>query len=213
VIVKPNQELTTTGELLNARGKKMNKERMEAFSDGVIAIIITIMVLELKVPQGSDPAALRPLIPVFVSYVLSFVNLGIYWNNHHHLLQATNAVNGRVLWANLHLLFWLSLFPFATAWIGENHFAAWPVAVYGVVLLLAAMAYFILVRALITLHGRDSTLATAIGGDFKGKISPLLYALAIPLAFFNAWVAFGIYVLVAVIWFVPDPRIEKTLAQ
>jgi uncharacterized membrane protein len=213
VIVKPNQELTTTGELLNARGKKMNKERMEAFSDGVIAIIITIMVLELKVPQGADPAALRPLIPVFVSYVLSFVNLGIYWNNHHHLLQATNAVNGRVLWANLHLLFWLSLFPFATAWIGENHFAAWPVAVYGVVLLLAAMAYFILVRALITLHGRDSTLATAIGGDFKGKISPLLYALAIPLAFFNAWVAFGIYVLVAVIWFVPDPRIEKTLAQ
>jgi TMEM175 potassium channel family protein len=191
----------------------MNKERMEAFSDGVIAIIITIMVLELKVPQGADPAALRPLIPVFVSYVLSFVYLGIYWNNHHHLLQATNAVNGRVLWANLHLLFWLSLFPFATAWIGENHFAAWPVAVYGVVLLLAAMAYFILVRALIALHGRDSTLATAIGGDFKGKISPLLYALAIPLAFANAWVAFGIYVLVAVIWFVPDPRIEKTLAQ
>jgi uncharacterized membrane protein len=191
----------------------MSKERMEAFSDGVIAIIITIMVLELKVPQGADPSALRPLIPVFVSYVLSFVNLGIYWNNHHHLLQATHAVNGRVLWSNLHLLFWLSLFPFATAWIGENHFAAWPVAVYGVVLLLAAMAYFILVRALIALHGRDSALATAIGGDFKGKISPLLYAVAIPLAFFNSWAAFGIYVLVAVIWFVPDPRIEKTLAQ
>jgi TMEM175 potassium channel family protein len=191
----------------------MGKERMEAFSDGVIAIIITIMVLELRVPQGADLGALGPLIPVFVSYVLSFVNLGIYWNNHHHLLQATQVVNGRVLWANLHLLFWLSLFPFATAWIGENHFAAWPVAIYGVVLLLAAMAYFILVRALIALHGRDSTLATAIGGDFKGKISPLLFALAIPLAFVNAWVAFGIYVLVAVIWFVPDPRIEKTLAQ
>jgi uncharacterized membrane protein len=191
----------------------MNKERMEAFSDGVIAIIITIMVLELKVPQGADPAALRPLIPVFISYVLSFVNLGIYWNNHHHLLQATHAVNGRVLWANLHLLFWLSLFPFATAWIGENHFAAWPVAAYGVVLLLAAMAYFVLVRALIALHGRDSTLATAIGNDFKGKISPLLYATAIPLAFVNSWVAFGIYVLVAIIWIVPDPRIEKRLAQ
>jgi uncharacterized membrane protein len=191
----------------------MNKERMEAFSDGVIAIIITIMVLELKVPQGADPAALRPLIPVFISYVLSFVNLGIYWNNHHHLLQATHAVNGRVLWANLHLLFWLSLFPFATAWIGENHFAAWPVAAYGVVLLLAAMAYFVLVRALIALHGRDSTLATAIGNDFKGKISPLLYATAIPLAFVNSRVAFGIYVLVAIIWIVPDPRIEKRLAQ
>jgi uncharacterized membrane protein len=191
----------------------MNKERMEAFSDGVIAIIITIMVLELKVPQGADPAALGPLIPVFVSYVLSFVNLGIYWNNHHHLLQATHAVNGRVLWANLHLLFWLSLFPFATAWIGENHFAAWPVAGYGVVLLLAAMAYFILVRALIALHGRDSTLATAIGNDFKGKISPLLYAIAVPLAFVNSWVSFGIYVLVAIMWIVPDPRIERRLAQ
>jgi uncharacterized membrane protein len=187
----------------------MNKERMEAFSDGVI----TIMVLELKVPQGADPAALRPLIPVFVSYVLSFVNLGIYWNNHHHLLQATHTVNGRVLWANLHLLFWLSLFPSATAWIGENHFAVWPVAGYGVVLLLAAMAYFILVRALIALHGRDSTLATAIGNDFKGKISPLLYAVAIPLAFVNSLVGFGIYVLVAIIWIVPDPRIERTLAQ
>ncbi len=191
----------------------MNKERMEAFSDAVIAIIITIMVLELKVPQGADPAALRLLIPVFLSYVLSFVYLGIYWNNHHHLLQATQAVNGRVLWANLHLLFWLSLFPFGTAWMGENHFAAWPVATYGVVLLLAAIAYFILVRALIALHGRESTLASAIGGDFKGKISPLLYAVAVPLAFVNAWVAFGIYVLVAVIWFTPDPRIEKTLAQ
>ena len=191
----------------------MNKERMEAFSDGVIAIIITIMVLELKVPQGADPSALRPLIPVFISYVLSFVNLGIYWNNHHHLLQAIHAVNGRVLWANLHLLFWLSLFPFATAWIGENHFAAWPVAAYGVVLLLAAMAYFILVRSLIALHGRDSTLAAAIGNDFKGKISPIFYAAAIPLAFVNSWAAFGIFVLVAIIWIVPDPRIEKRLAQ
>jgi uncharacterized membrane protein len=191
----------------------MNKERMEAFSDGVIAIIITIMVLELKVPQGADPSALRPLIPVFISYVLSFVNLGIYWNNHHHLLQAIHAVNGQVLWANLHLLFWLSLFPFATAWIGENHFAAWPVAAYGVVLLLAAMAYFILVRSLIALHGRDSTLAAAIGNDFKGKISPIFYAVAIPLAFVNSWVAFGIFVLVAIIWIVPDRRIEKRLAQ
>ena len=191
----------------------MSKERMEAFSDGVIAIIITIMVLELKVPQGADPSALRPLIPVFISYVLSFVNLGIYWNNHHHLLQAIHAVNGRVLWANLHLLFWLSLFPFATAWIGENHFAAWPVAAYGVVLLLAAMAYFILVRSLIALHGRDSTLAAAIGNDFKGKISPIFYAAAIPLAFVNSWAAFGIFVLVAIIWIVPDPRIEKRLAQ
>jgi uncharacterized membrane protein len=171
------------------------------------------MVLELKVPQGADPSALRPLIPVFISYVLSFVNLGIYWNNHHHLLQAIHAVNGQVLWANLHLLFWLSLFPFATAWIGENHFAAWPVAAYGVVLLLAAMAYFILVRSLIALHGRDSTLAAAIGNDFKGKISPIFYAVAIPLAFVNSWVAFGIFVLVAIIWIVPDRRIEKRLAQ
>jgi uncharacterized membrane protein len=191
----------------------MNKERMEAFSDGVIAIIITIMVLELKAPLGAELAALQPLVPVFLSYVLSFVYLGIYWNNHHHLLQATHAVNGRVLWANMHLLFWLSLFPFGTAWMGENHFAAWPVAAYGVVLLLAAMAYFILVRALIALHGRESTLAAAIGGDFKGKISPILYAVAVPLAFVNAWIAFGIYVLVAVIWFTPDPRIEKRLAE
>jgi uncharacterized membrane protein len=191
----------------------MSKERMEAFSDGVIAIIITIMVLELRVPQTADLAALRPLIPVFLSYVLSFVFLGIYWNNHHHLLQAIHAVNGRILWANLHLLFWLSLFPFATGWIGENHFSAWPVALYGVILLLAAIAYFILTRALIALHGRDSALAIAIGGDFKGKISPVFYAVAIPLAFVNAWVSFGIYVLVAIIWLIPDPRIEKTLAQ
>ena len=145
--------------------------------------------------------------------MLSFVFLGIYWNNHHHLLQATNAVNGRILWANLHLLFWLSLFPFATGWIGENHFAAWPVALYGVILLLAAIAYFILTRALIALHGRNSALAIAIGGDFKGKISPVFYAVAIPLAFVNAWVSFGIYVLVAIIWLIPDPRIEKTLTQ
>jgi TMEM175 potassium channel family protein len=191
----------------------MSKDRMEAFSDGVIAIIITIMVLELKVPQGADPAALRPLIPVFVSYVLSFVNLGIYWNNHHHLLQATHAVNGQVLWANLHLLFWLSLFPFATGWVGENHFTTWPVALYGVVLLFAAIAYTILTRALIALHGRESTLATAIGGDFKGNISLAFYASAIPLAFVSAWVAFGIYVLVAIIWFIPDPRIERKLGQ
>ncbi len=191
----------------------MSKDRMEVFSDGVIAIIITIMVLELKVPQTADLAALRPLVPVFLSYVLSFVFLGIYWNNHHHLLQASNTVNGRILWANLHLLFWLSLFPFATGWIGENHFAAWPVALYGVILLLAGIAYVILTRALIALHGRDSALAIAIGGDFKGKISLLFYAMAIPLAFANTWVAFGIYVMVAIIWLIPDPRIEKTLTQ
>ena len=190
----------------------MSTGRLEAFSDGVLAIIITIMVLELKVPLGADLAALSPLIPVFVSYVLSFIFLGIYWNNHHHLLQAAQRVDGRVLWANLHLLFWLSLTPFVTGWMGENNFAAWPVALYGVVLLLAAIAYFFLTRALISLHGQDSALATAIGRDFKGKISPVFYAAAIPLAFVKTWVAFALYVLVAIIWLVPDRRIEKTLA-
>jgi uncharacterized membrane protein len=189
----------------------MGKGRLEAFSDGVIAIIITIMVLELKVPHGDDPAALRPLIPIFLSYVLSFVNVGIYWNNHHHLLQAVRHVNGRTLWANLHLLFWLSLFPFATAWMGENHFAALPVALYGVVLLLAAIAYFILTRTLISQHGKDSALATALGRDLKGKISVVIYAVAIPLAFVKPWFACALYVLVAVMWLIPDRRIEKTL--
>ena len=189
----------------------MTKGRMEAFSDGVMAIIITIMVLELRVPHGSDLNALRPLIPVFMSYVLSFVFLGIYWNNHHHLLQAVHHVRGGVLWANMHLLFWLSLTPFVTAWMGENHFAAWPVALYGIVLLGAAIAYFVLARALIALHGRDSTLATALGSDRKGRISVVIYLAAIPLAFVSSWFAGALYVLVAIMWLVPDPRIEKTL--
>ena len=191
----------------------MSKGRLEAFSDGVIAIIITIMVLELKVPHGADLAALRPLLPVFLGYVLSFIFVGIYWNNHHHLLHATRQVNGRILWANLHLLFWLSLIPFTTHWMGENHFAAWPVALYGVVLLMAGTAYYILTRALIRHHGNASTIATALGADFKGKISLVIYLLAIALAFENAWISCALYVLVAVIWLIPDRRIEKTLAQ
>jgi TMEM175 potassium channel family protein len=189
----------------------MSKGRLEAFSDGVIAIIITIMVLEMKVPQGADLVALRPLIPVFLSYVLSFIYLGIYWNNHHHLLQAIQHVNGRILWANLHLLFWLSLIPFVTGWMGANHFAAWPVVLYGTVLWLAGLAYFILTRTLIAHHGRDSALATALGRDFKGKASLVCYAVAIPLAFVNSWVAGVLYVLVAVMWLIPDRRLEKAL--
>lgn len=191
----------------------MSKSRMEAFSDGVLAIIITIMVLELGVPDGATLSALGPLIPTFLSYALSFVFLGIYWNNHHHLLQTIERVDGRVLWANLHLLFWLSLIPFVTAWMGENNFATWPVALYGVVLLLAAVAYFILTRALIALHGRDSVLAHAVNRDVKGKASVLIYIAAIPLAFLSTWLAGGLYVLVAVIWLVPDRRIESTMAQ
>jgi uncharacterized membrane protein len=184
---------------------------MEAFSDGVLAIIITIMVLELSAPAEATLAALRPLIPTFLSYALSFVFLGIYWNNHHHLLQATERVDGRVLWANLHLLFWLSLVPFVTAWMGENNFAAWPVAMYGVVLVLAAVAYFILVRALLALHGGDSVLAAAVNRDFKGKVSVVIYVVAIPLAFVATWLAGALYILVAIIWLVPDRRIERTL--
>ena len=191
----------------------MSKGRLEAFSDGVIAILITIMVLELKVPQGADLRALLPLGPVFLSYVLSFVNLGIYWNNHHHLLQATKVVDGRVLWANLHLLFWLSLFPFGTAWMGETDFAPIPTAAYGAVLLLAAIAYFILVRALIACEGQAPTLALAVGRDRKGKVSPLIYAVAFATAFVAPLVAFGLYIVVAVIWIVPDRRIERTLAH
>ncbi len=191
----------------------MSKGRMEAFSDGVIAILITIMVLGLKVPHGTDLKDLLPLVPVFFSYVLSFVFLGIYWNNHHHLLQAIKQVDGRVLWANLHLLFWLSLFPFVTAWAGENRFAAWPVAVYGMIMLGAAIAYFILTRALIRLHGKDSVLAAAMGRDFKGKISVVLYVLAIPIAFVDSWLSGSIYVAVAIIWLVPDRRIEKIIPR
>jgi uncharacterized membrane protein len=191
----------------------MGKGRLEAFSDGVIAIIITIMVLELKVPHQANLAELRPLIPTFFSYVLSFIYVGIYWNNHHHLLQAVRHVNGRVLWANLHLLFWLSLFPFATAWMGENRFAALPVALYGLVLLFAAIAYFILTRTLIANHGKDSTLAIAVGRDFKGKVSLAIYALAILLSLMNAWLACALYILVAVMWLIPDRRIERTLVS
>jgi|SRR5579883_2150304 uncharacterized membrane protein len=191
----------------------MNKGRMEAFSDGVLAVIITIMVLEMKSPGGTDLRALKPVIPVFLSYVLSFIYIGIYWNNHHHLLHATQRVNGATLWANLHLLFWLSLVPFTTAWMGENHFAAWPVAMYGIVLLLAAVAYFVLSKTLIKLHGRGSTLATSIGSDRKGKISIVIYAVAIPLAFVERWIAGACYVAVAIVWLIPDRRIERKLAQ
>ena len=191
----------------------MSKGRLEAFSDGVIAIIITIMVLELRVPNQAGLTALRPLIPVLLSYVLSFINIGIYWNNHHHLLHAIKRVDGGVLWANLHLLFWLSLFPFGTAWMGENNFATWPVAVYGAVLWLAAIAYFILTRTLITANGSDSMLATAVGRDFKGKVSAVIYFVAIPLAFLSPWLACTLYVLVAIMWLVPDRRIEKSIAS
>jgi uncharacterized membrane protein len=191
----------------------MGKGRLEAFSDGVLAIIITIMVLELKVPHGDDLSALGPLIPVFISYVLSFVYLGIYWNNHHHMLHAVSQVNGPILWANLHLLFWLSLVPFVTGWMGENNFSSWPVALYGVVLIMAAIAYFILSRALISHHGRDSALAKAVGRDFKGRISVLIYAIAIASSFVNRWIAFGLYIFVALMWFIPDRRIERTLAD
>jgi uncharacterized membrane protein len=191
----------------------MSKGRMETFSDGVIAIIITIMVLELRVPHGADLATLLPLTPVFLSCALSFIFLGIYWNNHHHLLQAIKPVDGRVLWANLHLLFWLSLTPFVTAWMGENQFSSWPVALYGTVLLLSAIAYYILARVLISIHGEESALATALGRDAKGKLSVVFYLVAIPLAFMNSWIACAIYIMVAVMWLVPDRRIEKALVQ
>ncbi|MFN8007349.1 MAG: TMEM175 family protein [Terriglobia bacterium] len=191
----------------------MSKSRLEAFSDGVIAIIITIMVLELHAPHEANLTSLLPLVPVFMSYVLSFILLGIYWNNHHHLLQAIKQVNGRVLWANLHLLFWLSLIPFGTGWMGESHFAAWPVAIYGAVQLFAGAAYFILSRALVSLHGKESTLATALGKDFKGKVSVMIYLVSIPLAFFNSWLATSLFVVVAIIWLVPDRRIERTMSE
>jgi uncharacterized membrane protein len=190
----------------------MNKNRMEAFSDAVLAIVITIMVLEMKVPHDADFDALRPLLPVFLTYILSFIYLGIYWNNHHHMLHVTQHVSGAILWANLHLLFWLSLFPFVTGWMGENHFAAMPTALYGVVLLMAAVAYWILQQAIIARHGRESVLAKAVGRDFKGKISPVLYIIAIFTAFFAPWVAGAIYILVAAMWLVPDRRIERALA-
>jgi uncharacterized membrane protein len=190
----------------------MSKGRLEAFSDGVIAIIITIMVLELTIPHETGLDALRPLVPKFLSYVLSFIFIGIYWNNHHHLFQAVRQINGRILWANMNLLFWLSLIPFATGWMGENHFAPWPVALYGMSLLLTGFAYVILCRILITCQGADSTLSAAIGRDFKGKASLVLYAAAISLSFVNTWIACALYVLVAALWFIPDSRIEKRLA-
>ena len=189
----------------------MSKSRLEAFSDGVIAILITIMVLELRVPAGADPASLRPLIPVFLSYALSFVFLGIYWNNHHHMLHATERVNGAILWANLHLLFWLSLIPFGTGWMGENHAAPLPTALYGVFLLMAAIAYTILQTTIIAHEGPHSKLHEAVGGDFKGKISIVLYVTAIPSAFVRSWIAIGVYVVVALMWLVPDRRIESRI--
>jgi uncharacterized membrane protein len=189
----------------------MNKTRLEAFSDGVLAIIITIMVLEMKVPHGEDLAALRPLLPVFLSYVLSFVYVGIYWNNHHHMLHASRTVTGAVLWANLHLLFWLSLFPFATGWMGENHFSALPSALYGVVLFMAAVAYWVLEQTLLRTEGPSSTLRRAVGRDWKGKLSPVLYLTAIASTAWRPVVAQALYLAVALLWLVPDRRIERQL--
>lgn len=194
----------------------MTKNRLEAFSDGVLAIVITIMVLEMKVPHphGGEVAGfgdLRPLLPVFLSYVLSFVYIAIYWNNHHHMLHATARVSGGVLWANMHLLFWLSLIPFVTGWMGENEFAPATLALYGVVLLMSAVAYFVLERSILRVEGRGSVLARAVGSDIKGKVSPVLYLAAIPLAFVSPWISGAIYVLVAIVWLIPDRRIERTL--
>lgn len=192
---------------------QMRKTRLEAFSDGVLAIIITIMVLEMKVPHGNKLTDLQKLWPVFLSYILSFVYIGIYWNNHHHMMQTVKQVNGKVLWANTHLLFWLSLVPFASGWMGENYFTTWPVAVYGVVMLMCAVAYTILSKTLIALHGHNSTLATAVGSDRKGKISIAIYVASLVLCFYNSFIGFAGYILVAILWFVPDLRIEKEIAQ
>jgi uncharacterized membrane protein len=191
----------------------MEKNRLEAFSDGVLAIIITIMVLELKVPHHPELEALKPLLPSFLTYVLSFIYVGIYWNNHHHLLKAAHRVTGGIMWANLHLLFWLSLFPFVTGWMGENHFTATPTALYGVVMLFAAIAYFILQNLIISSHGCDSKLAAALGRDLKGKLSPVFYAAAIAAAFFRPWISGAIYVLVALMWLVPDRRIARVVDE
>src|SRR5687768_12458306 len=191
----------------------MGKGRLEAFSDAVIAIIITIMVLELKVPHGESLESLRPLVPIFLSYVLSFVYVGIYWNNHHHMLQASKRVSGPVLWANLHLLFWLSLFPFATGWMGENHFGAMPSALYGGVLLMAAIAYWVLQQTIIATEGPTSVLKSAVGGGWKGKLSPIVYMLAIISTFGVKWIAQALYVLIALIWLIPDRRIERAMQR
>lgn len=189
----------------------MGKNRLEAFSDGVLAIVITIMVLELKVVHDSSIEALTKIIPTFLSYVLSFIYIGIYWNNHHHLLHTLNKISGSILWANLHLLFWLSLIPFTTAWMGENNFAPAPTGVYGVVMFMAGIAFFILQHMIITSQGEDSILKKAVGNDLKGKISPVLYVIAIPFAFWFQWISIGLYILVAIIWLVPDKRIERVL--
>ncbi len=191
----------------------MGKNRLEAFSDGVLAIIITIMVLDLKVPHGEELVALEPLLPVFLSYVLSFIYVGIYWNNHHHLFQAAGTVSGSILWANLHLLFWLSMFPFVTGWMGENHFASVPTAVYGFVLMMAGTAYWILERTIIKVEGKSSLLAKAIGKDFKGNLSIVIYLIAIPIAFYYSWIAEGLYIFVAIMWLIPDRRIENLLKK
>ncbi len=191
----------------------MSKNRLEAFSDGVIAIIITIMVLELKIPRGDNISVLNPLLPVLLSYVLSFLHIGIYWSNHHHMMHLVTKVNGKILWANLYLLFWLSLLPFVTGWMGENYFASVPVALYGFVLLMAAIAYFILANSLIKLNGHDSELAKALGSDFKGKISVVIYIIAIALTFVNSWIGFGIYTSVAIMWIVPDRRVERVIQK
>ncbi len=191
----------------------MQKNRLEAFSDGVFAIIITIMVLELKVPHGEEVSSLSPLVPVFLSYLLSFIYIGIYWNNHHHMLHACFKVTGPILWANLHLLFWLSLFPFATGWMGENHFASAPSSFYGIILLMAAIAYFILQQIIIASQGPESFLKKIVGNDWKGKMSPITYLIAIPTAFYSPWISQGLYIVIALIWLVPDKRIEKALAE
>ncbi|WP_454783905.1 TMEM175 family protein [Legionella sp. WA2024007413] len=191
----------------------MKTTRLEAFSDGVLAIIITIMVLEIKIPHGDDFVSLTPLGPIFLSYVLSFIYIGIYWNNHHHLFTAARSISGKVLWANLNLLFWISLFPFATGWMGENHFNATPTSVYGIVLLMAAISYSILVHVLISHEGAESLVATAIGKDYKGNISIALYAFAIPFAYISTWISQILYVIVAIIWFIPDKRIENKIER
>ena len=191
----------------------MGKGRLETFSDGVLAIIITIMVLELKVPEGDDLNSLKPLFPVFASYFLSFVYIGIYWNNHHHMLHAAQHINGKVMWANMHLLFWLSTVPFATGWMGEHQFPRWPVALYGVVLFMAGVAYYILAQTLVSLHGKNSTLAIAIGKDRKGMISIIVYFIAILISFQNPWISLALYAVVAAMWIIPDRRIEKVIGE
>ncbi|HXL58195.1 MAG TPA: TMEM175 family protein [Chitinophagaceae bacterium] len=189
----------------------MGKGRVEAFSDGVMAIIITVMLLEIKVPHGDELNLLKPVVPVFISYILSFIYLGIYWNNHHHMMHSVQHVNGKVLWANTHLLFWLSLIPFATGWMGENNFTKWPVILYGTILLMCGVAYYILSQTLIGLHGKNSTIANAIGSDKKGKLSVVIYAFAIALSFINPWIGMALYTIVAAMWIIPDKRIEKKL--